>query len=213
MKLLGSLTSPYVRKVRIVLAEKKVDYEWVLTDVWTPTPPASDDAPTALINTVNPLHKVPALMLEDGSALFDSRVIVEYIDTLTPVHKLIPTTGRARAEVRCWEALADGVADAAVAILLEQRFHEPAHQSQVWLTRQHQKIEQGLHAISVGVSDKPWVCGATFSLADICVGSTLGYLDLRQPELQWRNQYNNLAKLYDKLMQRNAFAETAPPMA
>ncbi|HET9822168.1 MAG TPA: glutathione S-transferase N-terminal domain-containing protein, partial [Burkholderiaceae bacterium] len=110
MKLLGALTSPYVRKVRIVLAEKKLDYQLVLEDVWT-----SDS-----IRRANPLGKVPCLVMEGGEALFDSRVIVEYVDTLSPVGKLIPANGRERAEVRTWEALADGVLDAAILARLEQ---------------------------------------------------------------------------------------------
>ena len=103
MKLLGSNTSPYVRKVRIVMVEKKLDYVFVPEDVWS--------AQTAIAAS-NPLGKVPCLIMEGGEALFDSRVIVEYLDTLSPVGKLIPALGRERAEVKTWEALADGVLDA-----------------------------------------------------------------------------------------------------
>ena len=90
MKLIGAVTSPYVRKVRIVMAEKKLDFELVLADVWN-----SDE-----ILQSNPLGKIPCLVMEGGEAVFDSRVIVEYLDTLSPVGKLIPTAGRERAEVR-----------------------------------------------------------------------------------------------------------------
>ena len=114
MKLIGSLTSPYVRKVRVVMAEKKLDYQFVLEDVW-----ASDG-----ILASNPLGKVPCLVMEAGEAVFDSRVIVEYVDTLSPVGRLIPERGRERAEVRTWEALADGVLDAAVTIRLEQTWSQ-----------------------------------------------------------------------------------------
>ena len=110
MKLIGAVTSPYVRKVRIVMAEKKLDYQFVLEDVWT-----SDT-----IVTSNPLGKVPCLIMEGGEAVFDSRVIVEYVDALSPVGKLIPGSGRERAEVRTWEALADGLMDAALLARLEQ---------------------------------------------------------------------------------------------
>jgi hypothetical protein len=102
MKLIGSVTSPYVRKVRIVMAEKKLDYQFVTEDVWSPH---------TGIHAANPLGKVPCLVMEGGEAVFDSRVIVEYLDTMTPVAKLIPPSGRERAEVRTWEALADGVVD------------------------------------------------------------------------------------------------------
>jgi glutathione S-transferase len=110
MKLIGSAASPYVRKVRIVMAEKKLDYQFVLEDVW---------AENSTISTSNPLGKVPCLVMEGGEAVFDSRVIVEYLDTLSPVGKLIPAQGRERAEVKTWEALADGIMEAAVRARLE----------------------------------------------------------------------------------------------
>ena len=96
MKLIGSLASPYVRKVRVVMAEKKLDYELVLEDVWS--------ADTTIFQS-NPLGKVPCLVMEDGGAMFDSRVIVEYLDTMSPVGKLIPVAGRERASIKVWEAL------------------------------------------------------------------------------------------------------------
>ncbi len=110
MKLIGALTSPYVRKVRIVMAEKKLDYQFELEDVWK----------TETILKANPLGKVPCLVLEGGEAVFDSRVIVEYIDTRSPVSRLIPETGRERTEVRTWESLADGTVDALLLARLEQ---------------------------------------------------------------------------------------------
>ena len=127
MKLIGSLASPYVRKVRIVMAEKKLDYDFVLDNVWAADTP---------IQQSNALGKVPCLIMEDGGAMFDSRVIVEYLDTLTPVCKLIPVQGRERAEVKCWEALADGVADAAILVRLEKTQREAEHQSASWTERQ-----------------------------------------------------------------------------
>jgi len=105
MKLLGSTSSPYVRKVRVVMAEKKLDYAFVAEDVWSADTTISES---------NPLGKVPCLIMEGAEALFDSRVIVEYLDTLSPVGKLIPAVGRERAEIRTWEALADGLMDAAI---------------------------------------------------------------------------------------------------
>ena len=109
MKLIGSLTSPYVRKVRIVMAEKKLDYQFVEEDVW-----ASD-----AILASNPLGKVPCLVMEGGEAVFDSRVIVEYLDARSPLARLIPEPNRERTEVRTWEALADGMVDAAILARLE----------------------------------------------------------------------------------------------
>ena len=110
MKLIGSITSPFVRKVRVVMAEKKLDYQFVDENVW---------AAETTIGESNPLGKVPCLVMEGAEAMFDSRVIVEYLDTLSPVGKLIPTMGRERAEVKTWEALADGLMEAAVLARLE----------------------------------------------------------------------------------------------
>ena len=133
MKLIGSLTSPYVRKVRVVMAEKKLDYQLELEDVW-----ASDH-----ILESNPLGKVPCLVMEGGEAVFDSRVIVEYVDTLSPVGRLIPERGRERAEVRTWEALGDGLLDAAITARLEQTWaaRTEGQRSAAWVDRQMRKIE------------------------------------------------------------------------
>jgi glutathione S-transferase len=205
MKLLGSLTSPYVRKVRIVMAEKRLDYQLELEDVW-----GSDH-----IMAANPLGKVPCLVMEGGEAVFDSRVIVEYVDTLSPVSRLIPERGRERAEVRTWEALADGVCDAALLARMEVNWvHRPVEQrSQAWVDRQMHKIDTALVAMAKGLGDKPFCSGIHLSLSDIAVGVALNYLDFRFPELTWRADHPNLNKLVDKLAQRQSFIDTAPPAA
>jgi glutathione S-transferase len=201
MKLIGSLASPFVRKARIVLAEKKIDYQLVLEDVWSPE---------TTIHTFNPIGKVPCLLMEDGEAVFDSRVICEYVDTLSPVGKLIPQSGRERVEVRCWEALADGVLEAAVLIRLEATQREEARRSETWVGRQRRKIEDGLDAMSQGLAGKTWCAHNHYSLADIAVGCALGYLDFRMPELDWREKHSNLEKHYAKLSQRQSFIDTVP---
>jgi glutathione S-transferase len=201
MKLIGSLASPYVRKVRIAMAEKKLDYELVLENVWTPE---------TTIQQSNPLGKVPCLVMEDGGAMFDSRVIVEYLDTLSPVGKLIPTNGRERAEVKCWEALADGVLDAAVLVRLERTQRPQAQQSPEWIARQLGKVEAGLKAMSVGLKETPFCSGTHYTLADVAVGCALGWLSFRFPEIDWREPYPNLAKLFDKLSERPSFKDTLP---
>ncbi|WP_374430519.1 glutathione S-transferase family protein [Ideonella dechloratans] len=205
MKLIGSLTSPYVRKVRVVLAEKKLDYQFVLEDVW-----ARDD-----ILASNPLGKVPCLVMEGGEAVFDSRVIVEYVDMLSPVGKLIPATGRERAEVRTWEALADGLLDASIAARLEQTWAGRAEgeRSQAWIDRQMVRVESALQAMSRGLGEKAFCAGAGthFTLADIAVGVALGYLDFRFPAIDWRSAHPNLQRLHDKLVARQSFIDTAPP--
>lgn len=203
MKLIGALTSPYVRKVRIVMAEKRLDYQFELEDVWT----------RDTIMKANPLGKVPCLVMEGGEAVFDSRVIVEYVDTLSPVGKLIPDRGRARTEVRTWEALADGVMDAAILARLEQTWagRSEAQRSAAWVSRQMDKVHASLAAMSQGLGDKAFCSGTHFSLADIAVGCALGYLDFRFAHIDWRGQYPNLEKLDAKLAQRQSFIDTKPP--
>jgi glutathione S-transferase len=205
MKLLGSLTSPYVRKVRIVMAEKKLDFQLELEDVW-----GRDD-----ILKSNPLGKVPCLVMEGGEAVFDSRVIVEYLDTLSPVGKLIPPTGRERIEVRTWEALADGLLDASILARLEATWggRTAEQRSQVWIDRQMSRVTASLKSMSQGLGDKPWCHGNAFTLADVSVGCALGYLDFRFAHIAWRGDYPNLHKLYDKLAARQSFIDTAPPSA
>ena len=207
MKLIGSHGSPYVRKVRIVMAEKKLDYQFVLEDVW---------AAGTTMSEFNPLGKVPCLVMEgaNGSeeAVFDSRVIVEYLDTLSPVGKLIPVQGRERAEVKTWEALADGLMDAAILARLEATWsgREEPQRSQAWIDRQMGKIEMTVRAMSTGLGDKAFCSGIHLSLSDIAVGCALGYLDFRFPQIDWRTPHPNLTRLYDKLMQRPSFIDTRP---
>ena len=201
MKLIGSLASPYVRKVRVVMAEKKLDYELVLEDVW---------APDTTISASNPLGKVPCLIMEDGGAMFDSRVIVEYLDTMSPVGKLLPSQGRERASIKCWEALADGVLDAGIAVRLERTQRPANEQSAAWVQRQLGKVDSGLKAMSAGLGETPFCVGNHLTLADLAVGCALGWLAFRFPEITWRDDYANLGRLFDKLSERQSFRDTVP---
>ena len=203
MKLLGSLTSPYVRKVRVVMAEKKLDYQFELADPW-----GSEE-----LLKVNPLGKVPCLILEGRESVFDSRVIVEYLDTRSPVGRLIPEASRERTEVRTWEALADGVLDAALLARLEKTWsgRTDAQRSDAWVERQISRIKVSLDAMGNSLREQAWCSGTHLSLADIAVGCTLGYLDFRFPDIDWRATHPNLKRLYDKLAARPSFLETAPP--
>ena len=203
MKLIGSLASPYVRKVRIVLAEKKLDYVFELEDVW-----ASDSK----IDLANPLGKVPCLIMEDGSAMIDSRVIVEYLDTLTPVCKLLPAngSGRERADIKGWEALADGILDAGVLARLEGAQRPPELRSAAWAGRQMNKVQLGLAALAQRLGESPYCAGKHYSLADVAVGCALGWLAFRFPDIGWRDEHANLAKLFDKLSERQSFKDTLP---
>ncbi len=201
MKLLGSDGSPYARKVRIVMAEKKIEAQYERENV---------HAPDSRIQQSNPLGKVPCLIMDDGGAVFDSRVIVEYLDNLTPVHRLIPPNGRPRVEVRCWEALADGVLDAALLIRSEYLHREEHQRSPKVIARQMGKIDAALEAMATGLGEKAWCCDGKYTLADIATGCALGYLEFRFPEIDWRARHPNLARHADRLFARQAFIDTMP---
>lgn len=200
MKLITSLTSPYGRKARVVLLEKKIPFHIQIENPWLP------DSPVAALN---PLGKVPVLVLEDGACVFDSRVIVEYLDHVSPVAHLIPSEPRSRMMVRGVEALADGVTDAAVAIYLEKK-RAAEQQSAEWLALQEKTLYRGLQGLADALGEKAWYLGNSMTLADIACGCTLGYLDLRFPEIDWRDTYPSLTRLADKLATRVSFRDTVP---
>ena len=158
----------------------------------------------------NPLGKVPVWVMDDGKALFDSRVIVEYLEAMSPVGHLLPRDARPRIAVKRWEALADGVCDAAALVFLEKK-RPAARQDPDWTERQMGKVTAGLRLMDDDLGQQTWCTGEFFSLADIAVGCALGYLDFRFPELEWRRLHPRLSELYDRLMQRPAFKDTAPP--
>jgi glutathione S-transferase len=200
MKLIGSRTSPYVRKARVVLAEKKIEYDFVIDSPWS----AETRVPE-----FNPLGKVPVLVLDDGLTLFDSRVIAEYLDNVTPNNRLLPAPNRERITIKRWEALADGILDAAVMVVLESKRPESVRDT-VSIARQRTKIDSGLRAIAEDLGDHTWCHGNGLTLADIATGVLLGYLDFRMPDLDWRTLYPGLERLQEKMSQRPSFAETIP---
>ena len=200
MKLVGSLTSPYVRKVRIVLAENNIGYDFDVDIPWN----VGSHVPE-----YNPLGKVPVLIMDDGAALFDSRVIVEYLDSTSSTLRLIPESNRDRIMVKRWEALADGICDAAATIFLERKRPDTL-QSLEWIARQQKKVALGLEAAARELSDKKWCEGNAYTLADIALCCTLGFLVFRFPEIEWRNTFPNLANLADTLEGRASFMETVP---
>jgi glutathione S-transferase len=201
MKLIATPASPFSRKVRIVLAEKRIEYE---LQVDSPSNPATR------VGDYNPLGKIPVLILDDGTALFDSRVIVEYLDGLNPVSRMIPEPPRERVAVRRWEALADGCTEAATGIVTEKR-RPPGLQSTEFLERQRMKIERALAAMSAGLGTRTWCSGEHYNLSDVAAGCALGVLDFRMPELiAWRSRFPNLAALAARLDERVSFRTTAP---
>ena len=200
MKLIGSHASPFARKVRVVLAEKRIDYEFKVDDPW------KTDAVTPRFN---PLGKVPVLVLDDGTTLFDSRVIVSFLDNASPLGRLLPAENRERVEVRRWEALADGVLDAGIAVRVENR-REAKLRSAPWIERQMGKVRAGLAAMDSDLGERPWCAGNGFTLADIAVGACLGWLDFRYPKMNWNKDHANLARAFAKLSERQSFIDTVP---
>lgn len=201
MKLFAASISPYTRKVRVVLAEKKIDCELEIVDVVPIENP---------VNAHNPLGKIPTLVLDDGTALYDSRVIVEFLDSVSPISRLIPDGTRDRVAVRRWEALADGVLDAGILIRYESN-RDKAEQSKAWIAKQLARVHRGMKSMNDDLAERTWCHADRYSLADIAVGCCFGYLQFRSPGgVDWRAGYPNVARHHDKLMERPAFADTVP---
>ncbi|PKO26111.1 MAG: glutathione S-transferase [Betaproteobacteria bacterium HGW-Betaproteobacteria-8] len=201
MKLLYSLTSPYARKVRVVAAEKRIEVEMVKVALADPDCPVIHH---------NPLGKIPVLILDDGGSLFDSRVIVEYLDNRTPLARLIPQENSAKIWVRRWESLADGVCDAAILARQESARSGNMRDAAV-IEKQMGKVSRGLTQLNAELGENKWCVDDTFSLADIALGCLLGWLDLRYADMGWRGTYPNLARHFEEMMKRPSFSETAPP--
>src|SRR5688500_6288652 len=201
MKLLGSLLSPYTRKVRVALAEKRIECELEIVDV------APVDNP---VNRHNPLGKIPALVLDDGTPLYDSRVIVEFLDNVSPFSRLIPDDNRDRVQVRRWEALADGVLDAGLLVRYEA-LRDTGERSAAWVDKQLARMRRGMAHMALELNGRAWCHGERYSLADIALGSCLGWLYFRKPGgVDWQAEHAGLARHYAKLLERAAFADTAP---
>jgi glutathione S-transferase len=200
MKLLGSITSPYTRKVRVVLAEKRIDFDLELVDV---------NAPDNPVIPRNPLSKIPTLVLDDGTSLFDSRVIVEFLDNASPIARLIPADKRARVAVRRWEALADGVLDAGLLVRYES-LRPKKEQSAAWSAKQLGKVTRGIDLLAADLGARTWCHAERYSLADIALGCCLGWLAFRHPSIDWRGEHASLARHFERVMSRPAFADTVP---
>jgi glutathione S-transferase len=201
MKLLGSPASPYTRKVRIVLAEKRIECDFERVDVQ----PADNP-----VNRHNPLGKIPTLVLDDGTALYDSRVIVEFLDQASPIARLIPEDNRERIAARRWEALADGILDAGLLVRYES-LRPQNEQSAAWVGKQAARMRRGLALLEADLGEKPWCQADRYTLADIALGCCLGWIGFRKPGgIEWSTENPGLAKHYDKLMERPAFADSIP---
>ncbi len=203
MKLYGSDTSPYVRKVRIVIAEKNIDCDWVLER------PADAGG---RFRELNPLGKIPVLETDSGSVIYDSPVIAEYLDSLpTPnsISGLIPETGDERWQVRTLHALGDGMMDATVARMLEQRKPEDKQTAAV-VRKQEGKIADALLSLESATANAAFLVGGSYSMADIAIGVALSYIDLRYVH-DWRSQYPVLATWSETVLSRDSFTSTQYP--
>ncbi len=200
MKLLGANASPYALKVIIVLEEKKLPYEYVVV------------RPTATeVSAANPLSKIPTLIRDDGRALYDSAVIIEYLDGIAPTPKLIPEQFEDRIEVKRWDALADGIIDATVAIMHENRLPEAQRKGADWYARQRQKIDAALATMERDLGTHKFCTGDSITLADVTGGAALSYLGRVLPELAWRGTHPGLAGLAERLFVRPAFKKALAP--
>ena len=200
MKLLASKTSPYARKIRVLLAEKQIAFEFVEESAWS----ADTTVPR-----FNPLNKIPVLVLDDGTCLYDSSVIAEYLDPLgAPV--FIPPAGLDRAKVRRDEALGNGIADAGVAIFLERKRAESLRDA-VWMARQAGKVDAGIAALEQELGGKAYLHGDAMTLGDIACACALLWLEFRLPEFTWRRSHAALGRWIERLEARPSFADTGPP--
>jgi len=196
MKLYGSLTSPFVRKVRVFLKEKGIEYEFIVEGPGEPN-----------VLRLNPLGKVPVLVRNDGEVLFDSPMIVEYLDSLRGA-PLIPPTGEARWQAQRWHALGQGIADATVTRLMETR-RAPERQEPTVIQKQEGKIASALSFAEAHVKGGEFLSGNQLTVADIAMGVALGYVDLRYAH-DWRSRHPRLAEWFAIFSRRPSFIETIP---
>jgi glutathione S-transferase len=199
MKLVGSKTSPYVRKVRVILAEKNLPFEFVEESAWT----ADTTVPR-----YNPLNKVPALVMDDGESIYDSAVISEYLDALSG-GGLLPAGAGERARVRRDEALGDGIADAGIAAFLERK-RDAARQDPAWIARQLDKVNSGIAALARALGARGYLGGAQPNLGDIACACGLFWVEFRMPELRWREAHPTLRAWAERMESRPAFQATRP---
>ena len=197
MKLLGHDGSPYVRKVRLVLEEKRIPYEYVQARPALPGSPVPE---------YNPLAKIPVLVTDEGKGIYDSPVIVDYLDALVAEPRLIPAGLEQRVDVKRWEALGDGITDSTV---LVSHDHEKVQKPE-WHQKQQLKIDRGVAAMAKALGEREFCYGTRFSLADIAAGYALGYMDRMLPDIDWRAAHPNLARLAERLATRDSFRKTLP---
>jgi len=201
MKLYSSPASPFVRKVVIAISElglgSRIQEQPASVSPVTPNEEVARD---------NPLTKIPTLVLDDGSALFDSAVICEYLDHLSGTPRLFPPPGPARWTVLRRQALADGLMDAAVLLRYEQALRPEALRWPEWMEGQKLKMSRALDAMEAEANS----LGAGFDIGHISFACALGYLDLRYDHLQWRNGRPALAAWFAGVSERPSLVASMP---
>ena len=200
MRLISATPSPYARKVRIALAEKGIPFE-LHTEV-----PWNDDTS---LPQFNPLEKLPVLIPDGGEPLFQSSYILEWLERRHPEPPLLPEDDDGILAAKRLEVIADGVCDAVILVMFE-RMRPQGHVSEAWILRQRRKIDGGVAALAEAVGSRRFAVGDRFGLADIAIGSVLGYLGVRFPEKDWRGAYPALAAYADALFARPSFADSVP---
>ncbi len=200
MKLIGSYTSPYVRKISVMLLEKGIAFDFVND------PPAGPDSK---VTQFNPLGKVPALVTDEGEIFFDSPIIVQFIELLNVSPTLLPWQPLEALRVRQIEALADGVTDAAVALVLESK-RDADKRNEAWVIRQREKLLRGLDALEQHAKNRTLLNGESLNVADIAVACCIGYLNFRRVAPGWCVEHPTLISLVERLFQRESFAQTTP---
>ncbi len=199
MKLIHAALSPFARKCRIMAIEAGVEVELIAD---APQDPAS------IVNQYNPLGKVPALIMDDGSCVFDSTVIVEVFAAKSAT--LIPSEFSARIATKRWEALADGICDAAVSARMEKMRKEQTAEGAAFIARQLSKIDLALQFAAKELGQKTYCVGTMFTLADAALISALQYLGARYPEMHWRATHPNLGSYLAQHVARSSVDQTKP---
>lgn len=198
MKLLIATPSPFARKVRIALREKNIPCDETIDSPWNAN---------AVAPNFNPLGKIPVLVTNDGTALFDSRVIVEYLENISNQVRLFPVNASEHIQTRQIEALADGICDAVVLIVMEHHRTAPL-QSKDWIARQYLKVENGVSSLNKRLNGNNWFVGDNLTIGDISAACSLAYIDLRLPNFRWRALYPSLANFLDLMEKRASFRAT-----
>lgn len=201
MKLIGNYTSPFVRKISVMLLEKGITFEFINESPWHDGSHVKD---------YTPLGKVPALVTDEHETWYNSSIIAAFLELQHQAPAFLPVDPRDQLEVRLLETLADGICDAGLLIVRELQ-KDRAQQSESEMLRQRDKIRRGLDALEAAAAEGKWLNGPDITLADIATACTLGYLNFRRVAPDWCVNRPQLVKLAETLFKRDSFARTEPP--